>query len=161
MHKGFSRRFVATTALTAGALVMGVAFASWTATGSGSGTAKAVTATASAVTTDPSGATADLYPGKTGGTLYFKVDNPNPYAVQFTSASLGSITSSDPANCPATSANISVESSVTGLAINVPANTTTPVSRSISGVVGMPASAADGCQGVTFTIAITLSGTQQ
>jgi hypothetical protein len=43
----------------------------------------------------------------------------------------------------------------------VPANTTTPVSRSIADVVSMSSGAANECQGDTFTIAITLTGTQQ
>lgn len=146
-----------TSALTVGALSLGVAFAAWTATGTGSGTAKAVSATASAVTTD-SGATASLYPGFSGGDLYFKVDNPNPYAVQFTSMTAGSVTSSDQTNCPASNVTVS---NASGLTINVPADTSTPVAKSITDVVSMASNAPDGCKGVTFTIGVTLSGTQQ
>ncbi|MGH2737097.1 MAG: hypothetical protein ACRDKZ_16080, partial [Actinomycetota bacterium] len=91
MRKMFSRRMAITVGLTVGALAVGVAFANWTATGTGSGSAQAVTAAASAVTSR-SGA-ADLYPGFNDGDLHFTVTNPNPYPVQFTSATLGSVTS--------------------------------------------------------------------
>ena len=153
----FSRRRAVTVALLIGALSLGVAFATWTATGTGSGTAQAVTATASAIT--GRAGTPDLYPGFTQGDVYFKVTNPNPYPVQFTSATFGSVTSSDPTNCPAS--NVTVAASASGLSINVPANDTTGTNASIADVVTMVSGAPNGCQGVSFTIGITLSGSQQ
>jgi hypothetical protein len=164
--KSFSRKLAVTTAAVLGALILGVAFANWTATGSGSGTAKAVTANVSAVTTDPTGAVADLYPGFTGGDLYFKITNPNPYAVSFNKYTLGSITMEDATGpCSTATGNVSVPTTEqtlpSGSEITVPANTTTPVSRSIADVVSMSSGAANECQGDTFTIAITLTGTQQ
>jgi hypothetical protein len=152
----FSRRSAVTVGLTIGALIVGVALAAWTATGSGSGSAKAITAAASTASTDT--ATADLYPGFNGGDLYFKVDNPNPYPVRFTSMTPGTVTSSDPSGCPASNVSVSSES---GLTIDVAANTTTAVSKTIEDAVSMAGAAPDACQGVTFTVAITLSGTQQ
>jgi hypothetical protein len=164
--KSFSRKLAVTTAAVLGALILGVAFANWTATGSGSGTAKAATATVSAVTTDPTGAVADLYPGFTGGDLYFKITNPNPYAVSFDKYTLGSITMEDATGaCSTATGNVSVPTTEqtlpSGSEITVPANTTTPVSRSIADVVSMSSDAANECQGDTFTITITLTGTQQ
>ncbi|KAA2262604.1 hypothetical protein F0L68_11920 [Solihabitans fulvus] len=43
---------------------------------------------------------ADLYPGGRGASQ-FSVDNPNPFPVRLLSVSFGSVTSSDPAGCPA------------------------------------------------------------
>jgi hypothetical protein len=165
-EKSFSRKLAVTTAAVLGALILGVAFASWVATGTGSGTAKAATATVSAVTTDPSGAVADLYPGFTGGDLYFKITNPNPYAVSFNKYTLGAITMEDATGpCSTAAGNVSVPTTEQtlpgGSEITVPANTTTPVSRSIADVVSMSSGAANECQGDTFTITITLTGTQQ
>lgn len=162
----FTRKLAVTTAAVLGALILGVAFANWTATGSGSGTAKAVTANVSAVTTDPTGAVADLYPGFTGGDLYFKVTNPNPYAVSFDKYTLGSITMQDGTGaCSTATGNVSVPTTEQtlpgGSEITVPANTTTAVSRSIADVVSMSSSTANECQGDAFTIAIDLTGTQQ
>jgi hypothetical protein len=158
MRKLFSRKGAVTSALAIGSLIVGVAFATWSSTGSGSATAKASSGTASAVTTDAAGAVADLYPGFTGGDLYFKIDNPNPYPVRFTTMTPGTVTSGDPTNCA--SSKVTAVSK-TGLTIDVPANTTTPVSKSVADAVSMDATALDGCKGVTFTIAVTLSGSQQ
>lgn len=153
----FSRKIAVTSAATLGALIVGIAFANWTATGSGSGSAKAVTATVSAVTGDTPNAT--LYPSATfNGDLFFKVDNTNPYPVRFTDATLGTVTSSNPTGCPAS--NVAVQNA-TGLTIDVPADTTTPQSAQLSDVAKMSSSAPTQCQGVTFTIAVDLSGTQQ
>src|SRR5688500_4902218 len=106
-EKSFSRKLAVTTAADLGAHILGVAFASWVATGSGRGSAKAATATVSAVTTDPSGAVADLYPGFTGGDLYFKITNPNPYAVSFNKFTLGAITMEDATGpCSTASGNV-------------------------------------------------------
>ncbi|CAA9338957.1 MAG: hypothetical protein AVDCRST_MAG72-685 [uncultured Nocardioidaceae bacterium] len=151
-----SRRAAVTVALTIGALFVGVAFASWTADGTGSGSAKATSAVSSTVTADT--ASADLYPGFTDGDLYFKVNNPNPYAVRFTAMTPGAVTSSDPTGCPAS--NITVASK-SGLTIDVPANTSTAVSKTVTDAVSMAGGAPNGCQGVTFTVAVTLSGGQQ
>lgn len=162
----FSRKTALTIAATTGALILGVAFANWTATGSGGGTAKAVTANVSAVTTDPTGAVADLYPGFTGGDLYFKITNPNPYAVSFDKYTLASITMEDTTGlCSTAGGNVSVPGSEQtlpgGFEITVPANTTTAVSRSIADAVSMSSGAVNECQGDAFTIAINLTGTQQ
>jgi hypothetical protein len=160
MRKLFSRKGAVTAALAIGSLIIGMAFATWTQTGSGSATAKAASGTNSAVTTDAAAAVADLYPGFTGGDLYFKIDNPNPYPVRFTTLTPGTVTSGDPTNCPNSPAKVTAVSK-TGLTIDVPANTTTPISKSVADAVTMDVTAPDGCKGVTFTIAVTLSGSQQ
>ena len=100
--------------------------------------------------------TADLYPGFTGGDVYFTITNPNPFPVEFTAMTAGTVVSSDPVNCPA--ANISV-AGATGLSITVPANTTSST-QSIADVVTMVLAAPNGCQGVSFTIPLQLAGIQ-
>lgn len=132
----------------------GIAVALWTASGSGSGRARAVTA--QTVTVNATTGTADLYPGFTGGDLYFTLTNPNPYNVNFTAMTAGSVTSSDPTNCP--TSNVSV-SNATGLSLPVSGGATSGT-LSIADVVSMASAAPNGCQGVTFDIAVTLSGTQ-
>lgn len=136
-----------------GLVVGGVAVALWTATGTGSGNAQALTAqtiTVTAVT-----GTADLYPGFTAGDLSFSMNNPNPYGVTFTSWTAGTVTSSDPVDCPAS--NVTVDDS-SGLSLSVAGGATTP--GVIADVVSMSALAPDECQGVIFTVALTLSGSQ-
>jgi hypothetical protein len=154
-RKVFPRKSFA-TALVVGATIVGVAFAAWTASGLGSGTAKAVTASTSVVT--GRNGTPDLYPGFTDGDVHFTVTNPNPYPVRFVSATFGSVTSSDPANCA--SNLVTTDASASGLTIDVPANST-GTNASIPDVVNMSATAPDACQNATFTINLTLTGIQQ
>jgi hypothetical protein len=137
------------------AVVLGggtIAYGAWSASGSGSSQAKSVTAVA--LTVSVATGTADLYPGGSGA-VYFTVNNTNPYGVSLTDADFGAVTSSDEVNCPA--ANITVNDK-TGLSLSVGANTTS-ATLSIANAVTMSSAALDGCQGKTFTIATTLTGT--
>ena len=141
----------------------GVAFALWSATGTGSGTASAttaVTATVNPVNCTPSPACVDLYPGYTGGDVYFTITNTNPYPITFTDMAAGDVTvdaAHAAAGCAAT--NITVDSPVTGLSLVAPANSTTS-QLSIADVVTMISTAPNACQGATFDIELTLTGTQ-
>ena len=132
----------------------GVAVALWSASGSGSGRARARTAVT--LTVAAADGPQDLYPGFTLGDVFFTVTNPNPYPVTLTSMTPGTVTSSDPTNCPASNVTVAAAS---GLSIVVPAGGTSGT-LSIPDVVSMAAAAPDGCQGVSFTIALTLNGTQ-
>ena len=135
-------------------LIAGVAFAAWTADGTGSANARARTAapiTVTAVT-----GTADLYPGFTDGDLSFTLTNTNPYPVTFSAMTPGAITSSSPVACP--SSNLTVDTA-SGLSLPVAANATSGT-QSIADVVTLDSRAPDGCQGVTFTVAVTLTGSQ-
>ena len=153
-----SKRFLAKAALGTAVITasggVGLAFALWSATGSGEAQSKALTA--SALTASAATATADLYPGFTGGDVYFTVANPNPYAVTISGVSFGAITSSDGANCAAS--NVSATNK-TGLTISVPANATAEA-VTVQDAITMASTAGDGCQGVSFTAAVTISGTQ-
>jgi hypothetical protein len=156
------RTFVIGGAALAVLVSAGIAFALWSAQGTGSGRASATTAVEATVTPidcTPSSTCVDLYPGFTDGDVYFTITNPNPYDITFTEMTAGDITvdADHAAECPATS--ITVESPVTGLGLVAPANSTTG-QLSIADVVTMIASAPDGCQGATFDIELTLTGEQ-
>ena len=133
----------------------GIAYAMWSATSTGSGNAKALTA--QTITVTAATGAADLYPGFAAGDVYFTLTNSNPYPVTFTSMTAGTVTSGAPSPCP--SSNVTV-ANATGLSISVPANESVGVARSIADVVTMVGAAPDGCQGVTFTIGLTLTGSQ-
>lgn len=133
----------------------GIAWAVWSANGSGSGRASSLTA--QSVTVTAATGTADLYPGFTQGDLFFTLTNANPYPVTFTAMASGAVTSSDIPNCP--SSNVTVAATATGLTLNVAANATS-ATLSIPNVVTMAAAAPDGCQAKTFDIVLTLTGTQ-
>lgn len=147
-------RITATTIVIGAMLAAGVAFAAWTATGGGSGYAKATTAQA-LTTTDVSATTAaTLYPGATGN-VRISINNPNPYAVTVTSVTgNGAITSDKGAACNA-STGVTFTNQ-TGLSQVVPAAGS--ATFTLNGVVAMSNASDDSCQGAVFTIPVTLSG---
>lgn len=141
--------------LFAGAMLAGsVAFAAWTATGAGSGYAKASSAQA-LTTVDVSASTvATLYPGATGNVL-LRIANPNSYPVTVTDvAGSGAIDSDAVAACDA-STGVTFTNQ-TGLSLNVPASGA--ATFTLTGSVAMSNSSHTSCQGAIFTIPVTLSG---
>lgn len=138
----------------------GVAFALWSAGGSGSGTALAVVAqpvTVNAVALSSSAAS--LFPGGPAGNVYFSVTNPNPYPIKITSITWGTPTSANPTAC--SNAMISVDSGAptSGFNLTIGANGTSTVSQ-INSVLDLSANAPDGCEGNEFLVPITVSGQQ-
>ncbi|MGZ4189181.1 MAG: hypothetical protein ACXVQ5_05010 [Actinomycetota bacterium] len=142
-------------------LLAGVAFAAWTANGTGSGNAKAVTA--ATVTVNAVTGSADLYPGGSAGRVYFTLTNTNPYAITFDKLTAASVTAvsggigGSPA-CATTDLTVSTLP-ITGLSLTVGANTTS-ATQNIAGVVAMNSTAPDSCQGAVFTVSLTLTGSQ-
>jgi hypothetical protein len=134
----------------------GVALGLWAASGSGSGGAGALTAQSITVNAVPS-PTADLFPGSSGA-LQFELSNPNPYPVNLTSVVYGAVTSSDQANCAASYLTTATDGALASLIGLTAAAIDTPAS--IPAAVTLAANAPDGCQGVTFTVAVTLTGAQ-
>lgn len=163
MNRLSKRATVAGSVVLAMLITAGMAFALWSGTGTGSGRARATTAVAATVTPVNCAATPgciDLYPGFTDGDVYFTITNPNPYAITFTGMTAGTVTvdaAHATAGCAAS--NITVDSPVTGLSLVAPANSTT-AELSIADVVTMVATAPNACQGATFDVQLTLTGTQ-
>lgn len=135
-------------------LSVGVAAALWSSSGTGAGGSQS--RTAQTVTVAAATGTADLYPGFDDGDLHFTLANTNPYPITFTSADAGAITSSNPTGCP--SSLLTVDDA-TGLSLDVAASDTSPT-ETIADVVSLDETAPDACQGVTFSIALTLTGSQ-
>lgn len=130
----------------------GIAFAAWTATGTGSGYAKATTAQPLTTVDVSASVAATLYPGATGD-VELRISNPNPYPVVVSDVTgNGAITASDPA-CNVASVSFSDQ---TGLSLNVPASNA--ATFTLSGAVQMSSAANDNCQGATFTIPVALTG---
>ncbi|MCA1843236.1 MAG: hypothetical protein LC792_08615 [Actinobacteria bacterium] len=137
-----------------GLTAAGTAYALWSSTGTGSG--RAATLSAQTLTVTAVTGTADLYPGASGK-LSFTLTNPNPYPVTFTAMTPGTITSSNPAQCPAS--NLTVATFPSGLSLTVAANATSST-LSIPAAATLALAAPDGCQNKTFDVALTLTGTQ-
>jgi hypothetical protein len=139
-----------------------VAFAWWTATGSGNGSASAVSPTS--ITVSATTSTADLYPGKTNGSLYVSFVNPNPYPVSLSTITQNSVTvdAGHSAACPNTV--VSLDGAYPQLPIALTASDgaaggTDEFAGPLTNAVSMAGAATpDGCQGATFTINLTVSG---
>jgi hypothetical protein len=98
----------------------------------------------------------DLFPGFSGGDVYFTVANSNAFGITYTDMTADTVTSSNETACPAS--NVTIEPA-TGLSLVSPPSATSET-LSIADVVSMSVDAPDGCQGVTFDLALTLTGDQ-
>jgi hypothetical protein len=157
----FKKLLIGLTAATVAVGVGGgITWAAWSVTGSGSGGGAALSSQSLVVTAvSPSGPGASLYPGGPAGWVYFTVQDPNPFAVNVTGMTWGTPVSSNPTACP--SANVTLDANApTTLSLPVAAGTTSGALQ-INGVLDMSHAAPNGCQGVVFTVPVTVSGTQQ
>jgi hypothetical protein len=157
------KRFVLSTVavLIASAIAGGIAWAQWSASGTGQGGGAAVVAknlVVSAVT--PSGSGASLYPGGPAGWVYLTIQNPNPWPVTVTNLNWGTPTSTSTSTCPNSQISLDANAPTTGFSINIPANTTTG-SIQVFSVLDLAHTAPDGCQGVVFLVPVTAIGVQQ
>ena len=152
MARKLPRKLSVTAVVFVGLMAAGIAFAAWTATGTGSGYAKATTAQA-LTTVDVSATTAaTLYPGATGD-VELEISNPNDYPVRVTSVTgNGAITASD-AGCNAASVTFTDQGSLT-----LDVSATGSAAFTLNGAVSMSGAANDSCQGAVFTIPVSLSG---
>jgi hypothetical protein len=139
--------------------LVGLVYAAWTTNGTGSGYAKAGTAQ-SISTVDVSASTsATLYPGVSGDVL-IKLDNPNPYAVTVTAVTgSGSITA-DAGHSGCTTTGVTFTNQ-TGLSLVIPAKSggvDGVLQTTLTGAASMSNASLNACQGATFTIPVTLTG---
>jgi hypothetical protein len=149
LKKKFSVPFLVGTCL----LGAGIAYAAWSSTGAGSATAQATTSVSSVIA--PGTSAADLFPGATK-TVTVTVSNPNPYPVLVNSISAGSSTLVN-ATCVAGTVTSDVRATdATGL---LQTGGTKSIAAGGSGTytltTHMTATAVDGCQGQSFTLALT------
>ena len=150
------KRNVIAASMTLIAMVaVGFVYAAWTSNGSGSGYAKAGTSQ-TLTTVDVSASTgATLYPGVSGD-VKLQISNPNPYAVRVTAVSgNGTITpDAGHSGCTTTGVTFTNQSSLT---IDIAANAST--TTTLTGAASMSNASVNACQGATFTIPVTLTGT--
>lgn len=149
-----------TTSLTILSLfAVGLVYAAWTSNGSGDAYAEAgsssplTTTSVSAFTTGQK-----LYPGNSGA-VKVKIVNPNPYAVTVTKVEGNGAITADSTHATAgctTTGGVSFTDQ-TGLSISVPANGSTETTFATA--AAMASSSPNACQGATFTIPVSLTGT--
>jgi hypothetical protein len=134
--------------------VVGLVYAAWTTSGSGSGYAKATDAKA-LTTSDVSATTqGQLYPGGTGD-VEIKINNPNPYPVKVTDVTKksGVAITADKLGCTTTGVSFTAQ---TGKSIEIAANDNTSVT--FNNAASMSNASENACQGATFTIPVDLAG---
>lgn len=143
-------------------LVLGAAslvYAAWTTNGSGSAYAKAGEAK-NLSTIDVSASVATLpnalYPG-TDGDLLIKVHNPNPFAIKVTQISANGAVTASGGIGTCTTSGVTLNSPI-ATAIEVAANSDSAATTLTAGA-HMSSASENGCQGATFTIPVTLTGT--
>ena len=145
----WTRRLVtAGTGTLALLMAGGIAYAAWSQTGAGSGTAATGTIA-------PLGAVASLgsslYPGGSAS-LTVTVTNPNPRPVTVTSIVLtGAVTAS--AGCTTSGLSVTLPGAVS---VTVPAGGSAPVT--LTNAVSMSTSSTSDCQGATFTVPLSATG---
>ena len=144
----------AATALAAG-LGGGAAFAFFTG---GPGTGQVPTGAPITITAVATTGTADLLPGRPGA-VYFTLHNENSVGTTFEQVAPGTtVVSNDTTRCP--SGDVSIAQS---LPYTIPTGVTvisggTSAVQSIPNLVVLVPDAPNTCQGVTFTVTLTLSG---
>jgi hypothetical protein len=157
-----SGRSIAAVALVAVVLIAAssaLAFWRTTGTGSGSGT----TSTTQAVTLSPGTPTVGLYPGGQGD-VALTVDNPNSVHVKIGSLSLstgqgtaGYAVDGGHAGCATSALSFTTQTNA-GAGWTVPAkvgSTDGSLSIDLPNAVALSASAANACQGASFTVYLT------
>jgi hypothetical protein len=157
-----SRKLLVFVAVGATVVASGLVFAAWLTTGSGSATAKAGSSEALSVLDASASTSATLYPGVTGD-VTLKVSNPNPFPVRVTSVALNGTNADiapDASHSACSPTGVSFTNQ-TGLTVDVPAKsggTNGTATATLTGAASMSNASANGCQGATFTIPVTLSG---
>jgi hypothetical protein len=151
------KKQIAAFITTFGAMLAGVAFAAWTATGTGNGYAKAQTA--SNLTFDDISATvaATLYPGVSGANYQYQIHNPNNYPVTVTNVASNSAVTPDAGHPGCTQANSGVSYTAPGsVSISIPALSSSALQTVPS--ASMSNSSVDACQGAVFGLSFTATG---
>jgi hypothetical protein len=154
------RKPIVALVATGVALLGGVAFATWTATGTGNGFAKATTA--QPLTFDDISATvsATLFPGASNVNYSYQIHNPNPYAVTVTGVTSGNavtVVSQTGTGCTTAASGVTYTAPTGTLNISVQANGDS-APQTFAGA-SMSDSSIDACQGAVFGLSLTATGT--
>lgn len=152
------RRGLVVLSVTATMAISGVAFASWTLEGTGTGTADAAVA---ATLTSELSVPANLYPDLTTDAS-ITITNPNDFPVTVTQIAFTGaleVTPGDGKTCTDTDSAVTFNGPIT-ITIAVPAKAgevNGTATQALTGAVTMGADATDGCQGASFSHPITLT----
>ena len=146
-----TKKIVVASGLVAGMMASGVAWAAWTADGTGNGYAKATTAEVLTTSDASASTTAQLYPGGSGD-VKVTINNTNDYAVNVTSITGNGAITADKAGCTVTGVSFANQTGTWNVAANGSSTVT------LTGAASMSNASDNACQGAVFTIPVALSG---
>ena len=138
-----------------GMIITAVAFAAWTANGTGSAESKAKSAQALTINTVT--ATAALYPTGTAN-LTYTVTNPNDYKVNITLVEPNGAITVDAGHSGCNVASVTLSAASFAQNFDVNGAGATSATQTLTGAVAMSNAALDACQGATFTIPLKVTG---
>ena len=138
-----------------GMIITAVAFAAWTANGTGSAESKAKSAQALTINTVT--ATAALYPTGTAD-LAYTVTNPNDYKVNITLVEPNGAITVDAGHSGCNAASVTLTAASFAQNFDVNGAGATSANQTLTGAVAMSNAALDACQGATFTIPLKVTG---
>jgi hypothetical protein len=144
---------ITSAACVAVGLSSGTAYAYFTGSGHGTGSATVggmATVTISSATVSPN---TPLLPGGSGD-VTLKVTNPNAFAVTLVSVTGDGSITADSGHPSCTTTGVTFTSQ-TGLSTSIPADTTQSID--LPGAASMTAASSPGCQGATFSIPVTIT----
>jgi hypothetical protein len=159
MRKHVINRRLAVAVIAAAFAIVGLVYAAWTTNGTGNAYAKAGTAQALSTVDVSASTTATLYPGVSGDVL-IKLDNPNPYAVTVTAITGSGSVTADAGHSGCTTTGVTFTNQ-TGLSLVVPAKSggvDGVLQTTLTGAASMSNASLNACQGATFTIPVSLTG---
>ena len=160
LRRTLIRKPIVAIVATGVVLLGGVAFAAWTATGTGNGYAKATTAQNLTFDDISATVTASLFPGASGVTYSYQIHNPNPYPVTVTgliSNNAVTVVSQTGTGCTPADSGVSYTAPTGTLNISAPANGDSAV-QTFAGA-SMNDTSVDACQGAVFGLSLTATGT--
>jgi hypothetical protein len=149
----YSKKIAVAGSLVGASLVSGIAFAAWTADGTGSGYAQAKTAQAVTTVSAVADTIAQLYPTGSGD-LQVRVANPNDYAVTVTAITGNGAITSGNATCDASNGVTFAGSGP--LTSVVPAHSAGTL-ITLAGTVSMSNASVTACSGKTFTVPVSVA----
>ena len=157
MSRILRRISVAVVTVATSTVLAGTGLAYWSSTGSGSGTA--TTATPVSVTVNASTSPAAVLRPGGAGAAYFTLTNTNGFTATFNKVTAASVVSNDTTHCPSANASIAQVLPYTfSPTVSVGAKATSGM-LNIPNLVQLASAAPNGCEGVIFTVTLTLSGT--
>ena len=136
-------------------LLAGSAYAYFTSSGAGTGSASARSFSAVTVVASTGTPSSPLLPGGGAGDVVLNVDNPNAYAVTLVSVVGNGTITPDAGHSSCTTTGVTFTDQ-TNLHVSIPGNQSS-FEVDLSGAASMSPASSNGCQGATFSVPVAIT----